>query len=244
MDYTKRYVTCSNGNSRGGTLMKMFSNTFLVLVLIFCPFSSRPVSANLQTELFDIAKQTAIQLLIEWQLKSDDNAKVPDQELINNMHELQEKMSKLEKKLPSSEINNVKQIVDVLEAGKLDEKSILLIREALAKIDQHNSLSAKETADSLFMKQKKRNPKLSNSQWWSFVCLAIDMVYDRKIAESEPNAVGKAAGGNRVGEKMWLSILETTTEDIHSDELKKHKVGAMPSGKIKKSILSACVEYR
>jgi hypothetical protein len=98
--------------------------------------------------------------------------------------------------------------------------------------------SAKNIAD-----QKFHNGHYSSSYWWTLVCEAIDVVYDKKIGSTQPSAVGKPAT-TQLQRKTWLNVLSTTVDDIYTDEVRLKGSSAMSKGKIKRKILNACSKGR
>ncbi len=88
--------------------------------------------------------------------------------------------------------------------------------------------SAKIIADSWY---KGSGPQV----WWRLVCEAIDFVYDRKMEQVEPTAVGKSATTQRQI-NVWKKVLGATVNDIHNDNSR------LSRPKIKRNILAACPE--
>jgi len=86
--------------------------------------------------------------------------------------------------------------------------------------------SAKRIADSWY---KGGRPPV----WWRLVCEAIDFVYDRKMEQIDPTAVGKSATTQRQL-NVWKKVLRATANDIHNDNSRLSRT------KIKRNILAAC----
>lgn len=96
------------------------------------------------------------------------------------------------------------------------------------------SLSPKMIAN-----QKFTQGNYANETWWRLICEAIDEVYYREIAKTQPNAVGKPAT-TASQQRLWLSIFETTVEDIHGDEVRQKGTRALSKETIQNKITQSC----
>jgi hypothetical protein len=100
---------------------------------------------------------------------------------------------------------------------------------------QNNAyLSAKGIADYQFIEGD-----FEPLEWWKLVCEALDVVYDREIAKTEPESVGQPAT-TQDQIKTWRTIFGATVDDIYGDELRLRGSAAMLRSRIRENIINAC----
>ncbi|MEK8016018.1 MAG: transglycosylase SLT domain-containing protein [Candidatus Parabeggiatoa sp.] len=96
-------------------------------------------------------------------------------------------------------------------------------------------LSAIGIADYLFLAGK-----YPQRHWWTLVCQATDFVYDREIGKRQLEAVGQAAN-TPFQQQIWWQILDSTVDNIHTDEVRlEGKNKALSQSEIKDKIITAC----
>jgi len=95
-------------------------------------------------------------------------------------------------------------------------------------------ISAKGVADYRFIEGD-----FEPSEWWKLVCESLDVVYEREIAKTEPESVGKPATTPEQI-KTWLSILNATVDDIYRDERRLKGSTAILRSIIEENIRNAC----
>ncbi|HEW97173.1 MAG: hypothetical protein DRR16_23575 [Candidatus Parabeggiatoa sp. nov. 3] len=100
-------------------------------------------------------------------------------------------------------------------------------------------LSAIGIADFLFVAGN-----YPQQHWWTLVCQATDVVYDREIGQRQLEAVGQAAN-TPFQQQLWWQILDATVENIYTDEVRlEGKNKALSQFEIKNKIITACQHGR
>lgn len=131
------------------------------------------------------------------------------------------------------------QLIHTAERDKVIERLAMRLSDSIKlkstkqpPVNTHQ-FSAKAIADKEYGKGK-----YVPQYWWSLVCRSIDVIYDSEISKLYPNQVGKPAVTPKQKE-IWMNILDTTINDIRSDQIRIKGKRAMSRKTIKNKILKA-----